>query len=163
MSDPPLHSSHAHTHTHPPHPDTVKSILRRFLGRPAAEKQAFVDAANEFGNTGLHWAALGGHLAVVRCLVEEHGAGVGLANDRNYVPLDLASFGDEPKRDVVDYFLSTMDKLEQEGGEGEKEKEGAGGGGLAAAAEGLAVGDDEVEDEEVVSMSAKAGDGDVKA
>lgn len=96
--------------------DTVQVILSFFEDRPADEKKAFVDATNEFGNTGLHWAALGGHLPVVRCLAEQHGASVGLANDRNYVPLDLASFGEEPKRDVVDYFLSTMDRMEAAGG-----------------------------------------------
>ncbi|AEO56489.1 hypothetical protein MYCTH_2056896 [Thermothelomyces thermophilus ATCC 42464] len=90
-------------------------------GKPAAaaaedeekrkQKQAFLDAPNEYGNTGLHWAALGGHLAVVKLLVE-HGASVALANDKNYVPLDLASFGD--KFDVVDYFLSQSGGIEGE-------------------------------------------------
>lgn len=60
---------------------------------------------------------------MVKFLVEG-GASPALANDKNYIPLDLASFGE--KMDVVDYFLS------QSGGlEGENE------GGLSGATEGM--------------------------
>ncbi|KAL2163058.1 hypothetical protein VTH06DRAFT_6894 [Thermothelomyces fergusii] len=103
------------------HSDMVALLLSYFPPAAAAgeakddekkkQKQAFLDAPNEYGNTGLHWAALGGHLAVVKLLVE-HGASVALANDKNYVPLDLASFGD--KFDVVDYFLSQSGRIEGE-------------------------------------------------
>ncbi|KAK4250302.1 ankyrin repeat-containing protein YAR1 [Corynascus novoguineensis] len=92
-------------------------------------KQEFLDAPNEYGNTGLHWAALGGHLAVVKLLVE-HGASVALANDKNYVPLDLASFGD--KFDVVDYFLAQSGGLEGDNAEA---------GGLEAGMEGVTADD----------------------
>lgn len=47
---------------------------------------------------------------MVRCLVEA-GASVALANDKNYVPLDLASFNE--KFDVVDYFLKQSGDLER--------------------------------------------------
>lgn len=57
---------------------------------------------------------MGGHLPVVRQLVEA-GASVALANDKNYVPLDLASLGD--KFEVVDYFLSQAGGLEDENAE----------------------------------------------
>lgn len=100
--------------THPPLKEIVSLLLSHFDSRPAAEKQAFLDAPNEYGNTGLHWAALGGHLAVVKLLVES-GASVALANDKNYVPLDLASFGD--KFNVVDYFLEKSGGLEDENAE----------------------------------------------
>ncbi|KAL2176378.1 ankyrin repeat-containing domain protein [Thermothelomyces heterothallicus CBS 202.75] len=102
------------------HADIVAFLLSYFPPAAAAaaedeekrkQKQAFLDAPNEYGNTGLHWAALGGHLAVVKLLVE-HGASVALANDKNYVPLDLASFGD--KFEVVDYFLSQSGGIEGE-------------------------------------------------
>ncbi|PSR87092.1 ankyrin repeat-containing domain protein, partial [Coniella lustricola] len=96
--------------------EIVKILVEAFLGRPKEDKQAFLDAPNEFGNTGLHWAALGGHLEVVQYLVAE-GASQAVANDKNYIPLDLASFGE--KMNVVDYFLSQMDNLE-----GENEDEG---------------------------------------
>ncbi|KAK4039796.1 ankyrin repeat-containing protein YAR1 [Parachaetomium inaequale] len=111
------------------HAEIVTLLLTHLSSatHPDAEKTklAFLDAPNEYGNTGLHWAALGGHLAVVKLLVEA-GASVALANDKNYVPLDLASFGD--KFDVVDYFL------EQSGG---LEGENAEGGGLDGAVEGM--------------------------
>ncbi|KAK3901431.1 ankyrin repeat-containing protein YAR1 [Staphylotrichum tortipilum] len=124
------------------HIEIVTALLSHFIddaSAPAGAKQAFLDAPNEYGNTGLHWAALGGHLPVVRLLVEA-GASVALANDKNYVPLDLASFGD--KFDVVDYFLSQAGGLEdanaEEGGleeavgavgvdGGDEEEEGGGG------------------------------------
>lgn len=95
-------------------------------------KQAFLDAPNEYGNTGLHWAALSGHLDVVKVLVEA-GASVALANDKNYVPLDLASFNE--KFDVVDYFLKQSEQLESK-----NEKDG-----LSGAVGGMSV---EVEDGE---------------
>ncbi|KAK3308552.1 ankyrin repeat-containing domain protein [Chaetomium strumarium] len=98
------------------HADIVTHLLSHFTSRPKEEKQAFLDAPNEYGNTGLHWAALGGHLAVVKLLVE-NGASVALANDKNYVPLDLASFGD--KFEVVDYFLAQSGGLEEENAAGE--------------------------------------------
>ncbi|EGO60955.1 hypothetical protein NEUTE1DRAFT_144278 [Neurospora tetrasperma FGSC 2508] len=111
------------------HLDIVTLILSEFTSRPKEEKQAYLDAANEYGNTGLHWAALGGHLDVIKLLMAA-GASPALANDKNYVPLDLASFGE--KHDVVDYFL------EQAGGLEDKNTAE----GLKAAAEGLKVDDD---------------------
>lgn len=75
-------------------------------------------------------------------LVEE-GASVALANDKNYIPLDLASFNE--KFDVVDYFLKKSGDLEQENGD-----------------EGLtgAVADVEIEEvEEVSASSSKPADG----
>ncbi|KAK4185174.1 ankyrin repeat-containing domain protein [Podospora australis] len=96
------------------HLDVVKYLLEQYDSRPKEERQAFLDAPNEFGNTGLHWAALGGHLEVVKVLVDA-GASVALANDKNYVPLDLASFGE--KHDVVDYFLEKAGGLEAANGQ----------------------------------------------
>ncbi|KAK3374220.1 ankyrin repeat-containing domain protein [Lasiosphaeria ovina] len=96
------------------HIEIVSTILSHFADRPKEERQAFLDAPNEYANTGLHWAALGGHLATVKLLVEA-GASPALANDKNYVPLDLASFGD--KLDVVDYFLAQAGMLETENGD----------------------------------------------
>lgn len=84
--------------------------MKYFDDRPKDEKQAFLDDVNEHGNTGLHWAALGGHLEAVKFLVEQ-GALPALANERNYVPLDLANFND--KTAVADYFLSFLPSLEK--------------------------------------------------
>jgi uncharacterized protein len=88
----------------------VRIIVSYFDDRPTDEKKAFLDDANEHGNTGLHWAALGGHLEAVKLLVEQ-GAAPALANERNYVPLDLAQFND--KTAVADYFLSFLPDLEK--------------------------------------------------
>ncbi|CAG9951651.1 unnamed protein product [Clonostachys rosea f. rosea IK726] len=69
----------------------------------------FLDEPNEHGNTGLHWAALGGHIDTVKYLVEQ-GASPALANERNYVPLDLAYFNQH--EDIANYFLSFLPSLE---------------------------------------------------
>lgn len=115
--------------------EIIKLLISHFSARPKEEKQAFLDAPNEFGNTGLHWAALGGHLEVVKYLVAE-GASPALANDKNYIPLDLASFGE--KTNVVDYFLSQMEKME-----GSNEGEG-----LESAAAGMGLAGEEVDETE---------------
>ncbi|KAK4202025.1 ankyrin repeat-containing domain protein [Triangularia verruculosa] len=93
------------------HVEIVEYILSQFTPAPKEQKQGFLDATNEFGNTGLHWAALNGHLPVVKLLVD-NGASVALANDKNYIPLDLASFSE--KIDVVDYFLKEVREMEAE-------------------------------------------------
>ncbi len=93
----------------------MRTLLQYFNERPTTETQAFLDDVNEHGNTGLHWAALGGHLDTVKWLVE-HGASPALANEQNYVPLDLANFND--KTTVSDYFLSFLPRLESKGEEG---------------------------------------------
>ncbi|CAP73359.1 uncharacterized protein PODANS_2_7460 [Podospora anserina S mat+] len=93
------------------HVEIVEYILSRFPTTDKDQKQAFLDATNEFGNTALHWAALNGHLPIVKLLVE-NGASVALANDKNYIPLDLASFSE--KIDVVDYFLKEVREMEAE-------------------------------------------------
>ncbi|KAK2603176.1 hypothetical protein N8I77_009654 [Diaporthe amygdali] len=128
--------------------EVVKIILSHFADRPVEEKKALLDAQNEFGNTGLHWAALGGHLELVKLLVAE-GASPAIANDKNYVPLDSASFGE--KHDVVDFFLSQMEKLETENGDA----------GLGKAAGGLEVssGGGEGEEEEFVMKAGVTEDG----
>ncbi|KAK9440082.1 ankyrin repeat containing protein YAR1 [Metarhizium brunneum] len=112
------------------HLETVRELLRCFDGRPKEEKQAFIDEANEHGNTGLHWAALGGHLDTVKLLMD-YGASPALANERNYVPLDLANFND--KREVAEYFLESAGMLENNNEES----------GLANAAESIELAGDE--------------------
>ncbi|ROW09272.1 hypothetical protein VPNG_05795 [Cytospora leucostoma] len=94
--------------------EVIKLLVAQFADRTKEEKKAFLDAPNEFGNTGVHWAAGQGHLDVVKFLVAE-GASPALANDKNYVPLDLAILSE--KHDVVDYFLSQMERTEAENGE----------------------------------------------
>ncbi len=62
----------------------------------------------------MHWAALGGHLDTVKFLME-HGASPALANERDYVPLDMANQNE--KKQVSEYFLSFLGKLESESNE----------------------------------------------
>ncbi|KAJ4136360.1 ankyrin repeat-containing protein [Fusarium equiseti] len=99
------------------HLEIVRQLISYFDNRPKEQKKAFLDESNEAGNTGLHWAALGGHLDVIKLLLEQ-GASPALANEQNYVPLDLAYFNH--KNDVAEYFLSQAKKLEdknqEEGG-----------------------------------------------
>lgn len=110
--------------------ETVRTILGYFDGRPKEEKQAFLDEPNEHGNTGLHWAALGGHLETVKILMD-YGASPALANESNYVPLDLAYFSD--KTEVAQYFLSAAGALEDENQED----------GLGSAVESVEIADEE--------------------
>ncbi|CEJ89785.1 Putative Ankyrin repeat-containing YAR1 [[Torrubiella] hemipterigena] len=93
------------------HLETVRKIVGCFDERPKEEKQAFLDEPNEHGNTGLHWAALGGHLETVKFLVD-NGASPALANEHDFVALDMANQND--KKEVAQYFLSFLPKLENE-------------------------------------------------
>lgn len=88
-------------------------MIQCFDGRPKEEKQAFLDEPNEHGNTGMHWAALGGHLEIVKLLMEA-GASPALANERDYVPLDMANQNE--KTEVSQYFLSFIPSLEGDNG-----------------------------------------------
>ena len=65
---------------------------------------------------------MNGHLEVVKALMEA-GASPALANDKNYVPLDLARWNE--KTAVAEYFLSKTEGMEAQNGEGlEKTAEG---------------------------------------
>lgn len=68
-------------------------------------------------------------------LLMRHGASPALANESNYVPLDLANFNDKPE--VARYFLSLAGMLEDENQED----------GLNSAAASLGVADNEEEEE----------------
>ena len=92
--------------------ETVNLLLSHFAD--AAAKNAYLDAANDFGNTALHWAALGGHLETVRSLMDA-GAAPALANQGDFVPLDLALSKGHQR--VVDLFFERGRK-EGENGEG---------------------------------------------
>ncbi|UKZ70778.1 uncharacterized protein TrAtP1_011747 [Trichoderma atroviride] len=92
------------------HLETVRKLIQYFDERPKEEKKTFLDDANEHGNTGMHWAALGGHLDIVKLLMEQ-GALPALANERNYVPLDLAYFNEH--NDVAQFFLASAGMLEE--------------------------------------------------
>ncbi|EAQ86437.1 hypothetical protein CHGG_07690 [Chaetomium globosum CBS 148.51] len=144
------------------HLETVNLLLSHLPANNTAQKQAYLDAPNAYGNTGLHWAALGGHLSVVRALVEA-GASVAAANDKNYIPLDVAGFAE--KGEVVDYFLAASAKRGGgRRGQGRRGagKGGGGWGGWLKGVEEVSVDDGEGEEdgeEEVVAMRAGEVDG----
>ncbi|KAL2106906.1 hypothetical protein VUR80DRAFT_5963 [Thermomyces stellatus] len=127
------------------HLETVRLLLSHFT-EPAA-RHAFLDAPNEFGNTGLHWAALGGHLETVRCLVEA-GAAPALANQGDFVPLDLAL--SRGHQGVVDFFFERA--KDKEGENGEK-------GALEGAVEGVELNGDEEGDEAAAAADEAGGSG----
>ncbi|CAK7237034.1 ankyrin repeat-containing protein [Sporothrix curviconia] len=140
------------------HEAIVRLVLEQISGGAAAPKQAlaarqaFLDAPNAFGNTALHWAAMNGHLAVVKLLVDEAGASPALANDKNYVALDLAGLND--KVAVVDYFLASAEKASASASASSQAN-----GGLSEAVAGVdlknADDDDDDDEEDVVVLSAK--------
>lgn len=84
----------------------------------------------------------------MKLLVAE-GASPAIANDKNYVPLDSASFAE--KHDVVDFFLAQMEKLETQNGDA----------GLGKAAEGVEVsgGGGDGEEEEFVMRAGDTSEG----
>lgn len=92
---------------------------------------AYINRANEFGNTALHWACLGGHLGTVQLLLSR-GASPALANAKDQIPLDMAAFNSHMT--VVDYFLAQSKDLE--GGNAAE-------GGLDGAVQGVEVVDEE--------------------
>ena len=76
---------------------------------PPQQPVAYINRANEFGNTALHWACLGGHLETVQLLLSR-GASPALANAKDQIPLDMAAFNNHMA--VVNYFLSQSKDLE---------------------------------------------------
>ncbi|CAK7246190.1 MAG: ankyrin repeat-containing protein, partial [Sporothrix thermara] len=130
------------------HEAIVRLIVTQIKDAPKEARQAFLDATNAFGNTALHWAAMNGHLAVVKLLVDEAGASPALANDKNYVALDLAGLND--KVAVVDYFLASAEKAEKAAEASSSQANG----GLSDAVAGVDLKAEE-EEEDVVVLSAK--------
>ncbi|CAK7267393.1 ankyrin repeat-containing protein [Sporothrix epigloea] len=131
------------------HEAIVRLIVAQIKSAPKEARQSFLDATNAFGNTALHWAAINGHLAVVKLLVEEAGASPALANDKNYVALDLAGLND--KVAVVDYFLASAEAAEK----GAEASSSQANGGLCEAVASVELGSDGDKDEDVIVMSAQ--------
>ena len=61
-----------------------------------------LNARNKAGNTPLHWAALNGHLATVRILLE-HGADAGVLNNAGHDAVYEAEMRE--KGDIVELLL----------------------------------------------------------
>ncbi|KAH8664421.1 ankyrin repeat-containing domain protein [Xylariales sp. PMI_506] len=101
----------------------------------SAPPTAYINAANSFGNTAMHWACLGGHLDTIQLLLSR-GASPALANDKDQIPLDCAAFNNHMH--VVEYFLSQSRQ---------KEEENARDGGLDGAAEDIKITAGDVEED----------------
>ncbi|KAK8066643.1 hypothetical protein PG997_013390 [Apiospora hydei] len=90
----------------------------RLPAQPSSEESAasqqptsYINVANQFGNTALHWACLGNHLDTVKLLLSR-GASPALANDKDQIPLDMAAFNNHMA--IVEYFLSQSRNVEAE-------------------------------------------------
>ncbi|KAK6075499.1 ankyrin repeat containing protein yar1 [Seiridium cupressi] len=109
-----------------------------------APPESYINVANEYGNTALHWACLGGHLDTIKLLLSR-GASPTLANSKDQIPLDCAAFNNHMH--VVEYFLSQSRH---------KEEENAKEGGLEGAVKDVEMGDVEEEnDAEATGESSK--------
>ncbi|KAH6652539.1 ankyrin repeat-containing domain protein [Truncatella angustata] len=107
-----------------------------------APADSYINVANAYGNTALHWACLGGHLDTIKLLLSR-GAIPTLENAKEQIPLDCAAFNNHMQ--VVEYFLSQSRQ---------KEEQNAKEGGLEGAVKDVEMGEGEGEGEEEVVMRA---------
>jgi uncharacterized protein len=101
--------------------DIVQSLLAIWLPSfsvPASEHlSSFVNIQNSSGNTALHWAALNGHLDVVKLLVDVGGADPSVTNAAGHDAVFEAERND--RGPVVEWFLKEVPGLERAVGGGE--------------------------------------------
>lgn len=77
---------------------------------PDADPHAVISHKNASGNTPLHWAALNGHLEVVKVLVMSANADPTITNEAGHDAVYEAELND--KKDVVEWLLGHCDSLE---------------------------------------------------
>jgi hypothetical protein len=83
--------------------DIIKYLLSEILSSDSASSsKSLLNAQNKAGNTPLHWAALNGHLPLVKLLLES-GADVSILNASGHDAVYEAEIND--KNDVVDFLL----------------------------------------------------------
>lgn len=78
---------------------------------PDALPHALLSQANSGGNTPLHWAALNGHLEVIKILVMAANADPTLTNAAGHDAVYEAELND--KGEVVDWLLGHCENLEE--------------------------------------------------
>lgn len=140
----------------------VARYLLTLLPRPTPtnpnphKPHAFVAQRNSSGNTPLHWAALNGHLDIVKLLIEKGGAEPTVANNAGHNVLFEAQSAN--KEDVAKFLLEICPELaapigrtEEAGGAEEGE---AAGKGVAKETEKVTGG---VGDLSITAQGAKAG------
>ncbi|KAF3021128.1 hypothetical protein E8E14_013637 [Neopestalotiopsis sp. 37M] len=109
-----------------------------------APPESYINVANEYGNTALHWACLGGHLDTIKLLLSR-GANPTVANAKDQIPLDCAAFNNHMH--VVEFFLAQSRH---------KEEQNAKDGGLEGAVGGVEMEVEEVEEEQAAESSKTA-------
>lgn len=88
----------------------MKLIFSLDTDKASAPASGLINAANDAGNTALHWAALNGHLECVKLLVQA-GADVTIINKAGHDAVYEAEIND--KGDVVDWLLGAVEELEK--------------------------------------------------
>ena len=143
----------------------VARYLLTLLPRPTPQNpnphkpHAFVAQRNSSGNTPLHWAALNGHLDIVKLLIERGGAEPTVANNAGHNVLFEAQSAN--KEDVAKFLLEICPELaapvggtEEGEGAGEGEKGEAAGKGTGKEAETVTGGMEELN---ISAKDAKTG------
>lgn len=121
--------------------DTSTTDLFPVLTSYSSSPATFINRPNSQGSTPLHWAALNGHLAVVKALVAA-GADMWTKNEAGHLAMFEAERAD--KNDVVQFLL--------EAGGKEVERAGAEGG----------ASEEDMRDMQVEEDAGEGGSGDVK-
>jgi uncharacterized protein len=107
-------------------PDLLRELCKSFYAPTGPQNPAMLsilNSQNKAGNTALHWAALNGHLAAVKVLLEE-GADPTITNSRGHDAVFEAEIND--KSEVVEWVLKEGGDSLESGVAGGVEGEGEG-------------------------------------
>ncbi len=99
-----------------PHPKIAEGSIQQQQNSPIL----LVNAKNDAGNTPLHWAALNGHLAASKALVEA-GSDSSIENNAGHDATYEAAQNE--KFEVAEWLLSKVESADEGGAEGSNVKE----------------------------------------